>query len=176
MDIFSINVATNKTIAKLKNDGIEALTLIGADGKQYELTVNASGDLAVTVKNTDTGGDKVITFATEAELIAAGVPVVDIRMGDMAYFVSDYVPTEEEALRMRVETINYYGEPYIIEEWTIKQGGQPGTLDGYVLFIYGDNPDAEAGVVYVQTVETARSPAGIYISLTRGGTITFPAV
>lgn len=53
MDLISICMATNKTIAKLKDDGIEALTLIGADGKRYELTVDGKGSLSVTVK----GGD-----------------------------------------------------------------------------------------------------------------------
>ena len=64
MDIISINVAANKALLKMKNEGIEALTLVGADGKKYEVTVNAGGVLAVTIKP-EGGGEsdsKVVTF------------------------------------------------------------------------------------------------------------------
>ena len=65
MDIISINVAANKALLKLREDGIEALTLNGADGKQYELIIK-NGKLELSVKGSadgESGGDaELFTF------------------------------------------------------------------------------------------------------------------
>lgn len=62
MDIISISVATDNALIKLKEDGIEGLTLNGTDGKQYQLAVK-NGKLELSVKESGGGGDaELFTF------------------------------------------------------------------------------------------------------------------
>jgi hypothetical protein len=183
MDIISINIATNKTIAKLKDEGIEALTLIGADGKQYELTVDSKGALAVTVKggdtgNEDTGGGTVagftVEFNTQGEL-------PDYAIGELTLkYVSEKVPA-----RKQLENSEIFCSPgegtYTFYATDVR--------DAEAMWMASYRPDygeSEVGtlVAIVHSPNSDNLPVGIYVncyalnSECGGGdcTITFPEV
>ena len=93
MDIISINVAANKALLKLREDGIEALTLNGTDGKQYELVVK-DGKLELFVKGSE-GDNNTIKIGAPEEY--AGALHIDCMSGYGYYFkISDRVLTQEE--------------------------------------------------------------------------------
>ena len=52
-----INIASKKALMKLRDEGVEALTLIGEDGRKYELRVDGNGALAISVKKDSAGGN-----------------------------------------------------------------------------------------------------------------------
>ena len=69
MDIISINIAANRAMMKLKDEGIESLTLNSDDGKQYELVVK-DGKLKVVIKRKP-GEVVLINFTIEGVALTA---------------------------------------------------------------------------------------------------------
>ena len=194
MDIISINVAANKALLKLKNDGIEALTLNGADGQQYEVTVDAKGALAVTVKKADTGGDtggntgggadgKVITFGGVEDY--ADAPMYDMLEGHFTYRVSDYVPTEAQMQRAVLKlNIDGFTEPRTFSAIDVVKGGNYNDMDKYLISF--DDSIGDDDVCAELVIRTKNDPGtyvyfnSVFYSFTMGtvtgGTIIFPEV
>ena len=174
MDLVSIVVATNRTIAKLKDDGIEALTLIGADGKQYEVTVDKSGNLAVTVKPTDTpdtpdGSDfdgVVIPFDANADL--TDVPRYDYSgFEEYTYFVSDFVPTREQMEACYVEVIYADGQTKTLRFANVDDF-TGGSFKHYHLDVENNSAMVD---VQVFIPNDRGYPAGVYVNLKNNGFI-----
>ena len=160
MDIISINLATNRTIAKLKNEGIESLTLIGADGKQYELTVNAKGSLNVTVKGGGSSGGSsgevaeqlIVEFSRYGEYPSASIGEVEF------YQVSEQVPTYKQFEQAEL-WVNYSESEHKLILTDTNDNG-----DMWSAYFRGEY--METGDFIVAVIPNANSgiPAGVYVN------------
>ena len=106
MDIITAKLGANMALQKLKDDGVEALALKSADGKQYEVTVDSNGQLVVK-KKIVIEGDATITFGDQSNYNRLFV-------GESSFYkVSDEVLTEEELMTATLSFNAENGESYV---------------------------------------------------------------